>query len=106
MIKKSTIRKWRRNGQYLGNDFDLEFWCHFGHVDRESLENRLVNEMTDNGFEIESTDWHQICIVAWHYAYGVIDLDLQGNLVHLTPGILDCWHDNLSLIVNGITKLE
>ena len=56
---------------------------------QEFLEIQLAHMITCNGFELESPNLHQICILGFSWLVlkmGIIDLDLQGNLAILTPG--------------------
>ena len=67
----------------LSAGIDLYLQDHFGHFDLEFLEIWLVCVMTCNGFELESPNLHQICILGFSHLLlkmEVIDLDLQGHL--------------------------
>ena len=60
---------------------------HFDHFDSEFYELRLVCAATFNGFELESQNLHQICILGFLrlvLKMGSIDLDLQGHLATST----------------------
>ena len=60
-------------------DFDLQ--GHFGHFDLKFLEFWIVSVIACNGFELQSTNWHEICILGFSQLLlktEVIDLDLQG----------------------------
>ena len=60
---------------------DLDLQGHFGHFDKEFLEMWLVFVTTYNGFELESPNLHQICILGFSrlvLKMEVIDIDLQG----------------------------
>ena len=62
---------------------DLDLQGHFGCFDSELLELRLVHTVTFYGFEIESPNLHQMCILGFSQLVlkmGGIDLDLQGHL--------------------------
>ena len=62
---------------------DLDPQGHFGHFDLEFYEICLVCVITCNGFELESPNLHQICILGFSelvLIMGLIDLDLQGHL--------------------------
>ena len=66
---------------------DLDLQGHFGHFDSEFKEFRPVRAITFNGFELESPNLHQICILGLSQLVlkmGGIDLDLQGHLAILT----------------------
>ena len=59
---------------------DLDLQGHFDHFDSEFW---LVPAITFNGFELESSNLHQICILRFSQLVlrmGGIDLDLQGHL--------------------------
>ena len=59
-------------------DFDLQ--GQFGHFD---LEIRIVHAITCNGFELQSPNFPQICILGFSHLVlqmKVIDLDLQCDL--------------------------
>ena len=60
---------------------DNDLQDHFGHFDVEFLEIWLVCVITCNGFELESPNLHQICILGFSqllFKMEVMDLDLQG----------------------------
>ena len=62
---------------------DLDLQGHFGHSDLEFLEILLVCMITCNGFELESPNLQQICILEYSQLLlkmEVIDLDLQHHL--------------------------
>ena len=62
---------------------DLDLQGHIDHFVLEFWEIWLVHAITGNGFELESPNWHQICILGFSQLLlkmGVIDLDLQGHL--------------------------
>ena len=62
---------------------DLDLQNHFGHFDLEFLEMSLVCVITCNGFELESPNLHQICILGFSQLLlkmEVIGHDLQGHL--------------------------
>ena len=66
-------------------DYDLQ--GHFRHFDLELLEIWLVAVITCNGFELESPNLYQICIVGFSQLVlkmEVIDPDLQGLAIVLT----------------------
>ena len=61
---------------------DIDLQGHFGHFDLEFMEIWLVHAMTCNGFELQSPNLHQTCILGYSQLVlnlEVIDLDLQGN---------------------------
>ena len=62
---------------------DLDLQVHLGHFDLKFLEIWLVCMITCNGFELESPNLHQICILGFSLLLlkmEVIDLDLQCHL--------------------------
>ena len=61
---------------------DLDLQGHFGHFDSEFWEFWLVRPITFNDFELDSLNFHQICILGFSQLVlemGGIDLDLQGQ---------------------------
>ena len=62
---------------------DLDLQGNFGCFDSELLEFGLARTVTFYGFELESLNLHQICILGFSQLVlnmGGIDLDLQGHL--------------------------
>ena len=62
---------------------DIDQQAHFGQFDLEFKEIWVVRAITFNGFELESPNLHQICIIGFSQLVlnmGVIDFDLQGLL--------------------------
>ena len=62
---------------------DVDLQGQFGHFDSEFLAIWLVRVITCNGFELESPNLHQICILGICQTVlkvGVIDIGLQGHL--------------------------
>ena len=62
---------------------DLDLQGHFGHFDSELQEIWILRTITCNGFELESPNLHQTCILRFFQLVlkmWVIDLDLQGHL--------------------------
>ena len=60
---------------------DPDLQGYVGHYDLEFLEIWLISVITCNGFELESPNFHQICILGFSQLVlkmEVIDLDLQG----------------------------
>ena len=56
---------------------------HLGHFDSKFFEIRLVCTIVFNGFQLDSPNLHQICILGFSLLamkMNVIDLDLQGRL--------------------------
>ena len=88
---------------------DLDLQGNSGHSDLEIWEICLVFSITCNGFELESPNLQQICILGFPrliLKMGFINCDLQDHLAILSLPRNDVQHHSCILILDGQGVLQ